>query len=323
MHTAIASPATLMVREVATHDVDAHTSELGDWMLRYDQLDCGTFEGRFTDVRWPGVQLFSEKTTRRVHQRGQLPANSVAVACLLSGEGDVFVDGRRETPNVTMAVHDAEVDTCTPAGCTLAGVVVDTALLTGAAVPWSRMKRVVAERRMLSLHLPAKEASSLRQLLCAAITAVREGVHGVAAQHQLRDDLLLKVVETLAYANVTEAPIPSAMRRRVVDRARDVLLADCIEPPSLLALSRHVGVSPRKLAYCFEDVLGMSPARYLKLLRLNAARRELRTADVGKKKRSVYDVAARWGFWHFGHFSADYKQMFAESPSETLRAGRA
>lgn len=322
MHPAPASPATLMVREVATHDVDAHTSELGDWMLRYDQLDCGTFEGRFTDVRWPGMQLFSEETTRRVHQRGQLPANSVAVACLLVGEGDVFVDGRRETSNVTMAVHDAEIDTCTPAGCTLAGMVVDTALLAGATVPWARMKPVVAQRRMMSLHLPASEAASLRQLLCAALGAAREGVHG-AAQNQLRDELLLKVVETLAHADVSEAPVPSAMRKKVVDRARDMLLAGSIEPPSLLALSRHVGVSPRKLAYCFEDVLGMSPARYLKLLRLNAARRELRTAGVGKKTRSVYDVAARWGFWHFGHFSADYKQMFAESPSETLRVGRA
>ena len=36
---------------------------------------------------------------------------------------------------------------------------------------------------------------------------------------------------------------------------------------------------------------------------------------------SVADVAASWGFWHLSHFAADYKAMFGELPSETLRAG--
>ena len=72
-----------------------------------------------------------------------------------------------------------------------------------------------------------------------------------------------------------------------------MLLTDSIEPRSLLALSRHVGVSLRKLANCFEDVVGMSPARYLEMLRLRAAQCELRAVGVGEKTRSVYDVAAR------------------------------
>jgi AraC family ethanolamine operon transcriptional activator len=81
-----------------------------------------------------------------------------------------------------------------------------------------------------------------------------------------------------------------------------------------------VGASPRKLAYCFQDILGVSPARYIKAIRLNAVRRELARAQ--RSTESVYDVAARWGFWHFGHFSADYKKQFAELPSETLRRAR-
>ena len=30
-------------------------------------------------------------------------------------------------------------------------------------------------------------------------------------------------------------------------------------------------------------------------------------------------VIARWGFWHFSRFSAEYRRMYGELPSQTLR----
>jgi AraC family ethanolamine operon transcriptional activator len=33
----------------------------------------------------------------------------------------------------------------------------------------------------------------------------------------------------------------------------------------------------------------------------------------------VRDVAADWGFWHFSQFSSDYRKLFGQSPSESLR----
>ena len=67
-------------------------------------------------------------------------------------------------------------------------------------------------------------------------------------------------------------------------------------------------------------MLGLSPARYIKAMRLNAARRELARGD--NPQLSVYDAAVRWGFWHFGHFSTDYKKQFSELPSQTLDRAR-
>jgi len=57
--------------------------------------------------------------------------------------------------------------------------------------------------------------------------------------------------------------------------------------------------------------------RFLRALRLNGVRRELRAGRP--LAGSVQDTAARWGFWHLGHFVTEYKQMFGELPSETLR----
>ena len=60
----------------------------------------------------------------------------------------------------------------------------------------------------------------------------------------------------------------------------------------ILEICDRIGASPRKLNHCFRDVLGVSPARYLRAVRLNNAQRELK--DPGTAANSVQDVAARW-----------------------------
>ncbi|MCY1555380.1 Helix-turn-helix domain protein [compost metagenome] len=105
----------------------------------------------------------------------------------------------------------------------------------------------------------------------------------------------------------------------MVDKACELMMANPDEPPSILDVCSRVGASRRKLNYCFQDVLGTSPTQYLRALRLNGVRRGLREAEPGA---TVQDVAARWGFWHLGQFSLDYKKHFFELPSETLARAR-
>jgi AraC family ethanolamine operon transcriptional activator len=61
----------------------------------------------------------------------------------------------------------------------------------------------------------------------------------------------------------------------------------------------------------------VSPAYYFKARRLNGVRAELRDGDPAST--SVQAVALRWGFWHLGQFSVDYRRHFGELPSVTLR----
>ena len=61
----------------------------------------------------------------------------------------------------------------------------------------------------------------------------------------------------------------------------------------------------------------MSPAKYLKRYRLTQARLRLRAADP--VETTVTDVAVSWGFWELGRFAVDYRRLFGECPSQTLR----
>ncbi len=89
---------------------------------------------------------------------------------------------------------------------------------------------------------------------------------------------------------------------------------DAVYIPDLCAT---IGVPQRTLNSCCHESLGMSPKRYLLLRRMQLARQALRQGAPGTS--TVTDIAARFGFWNFGRFAVEYRALFGEKPSETLR----
>ena len=83
-----------------------------------------------------------------------------------------------------------------------------------------------------------------------------------------------------------------------------------LTPPPALRVSR------RELEYAFRTVFDQSPRDFLHLLRLNAVRRALRRGAPGD---TILRVLLDHGFTHPGRFAADYRAIFGEQPSETLR----
>ena len=101
-------------------------------------------------------------------------------------------------------------------------------------------------------------------------------------------------------------------------RARVVMEANRHDPLTLSDLSAQLGVSVRTLQYLFQDLYGISPAKYDALWRLSGAYSELKRADPSET--SVTAVATNWGFYHFGRFSRTFQTQFGELPSLTLAA---
>jgi len=82
-------------------------------------------------------------------------------------------------------------------------------------------------------------------------------------------------------------------------------------------LARTTGVSMRALQRGFQRDLDTSPMAHLRTVRLRRVRDALRAAEPGQV--TVTGVAARWGFTHPGHFAHEYRRLFGERPSQTLR----
>lgn len=88
-------------------------------------------------------------------------------------------------------------------------------------------------------------------------------------------------------------------------------------PIRIARLCALLRVSPSALESSFKKITGLTPHLFFLRRRLNRARIALLDAD--REKDRVTDIALELGFTELGRFSVRYRQMFGESPFETLR----
>ncbi|KRQ96959.1 hypothetical protein CQ12_12940 [Bradyrhizobium jicamae] len=84
-------------------------------------------------------------------------------------------------------------------------------------------------------------------------------------------------------------------------------------------VARQLGVSVRTLHNAVVAIRGMSMHRYMRLRRLWNVRQQL---VHGAPPQSIKAVALTNGFWHMGEFTSLYRDLFGETPQQTLLAAR-
>jgi AraC-like DNA-binding protein len=133
----------------------------------------------------------------------------------------------------------------------------------------------------------------------------------------LENELVHVMVRCLAEGVSVETTIGSRRHDAIIARFEDFLEANPDRPLYLPELCAAIGVAERTLRASCEEHLGMGPVRYLTLRRMHLIRRALLRADAAKS--TVTQIVTDHGFWELGRFSVAYRELFGESPSETLR----
>ncbi len=101
----------------------------------------------------------------------------------------------------------------------------------------------------------------------------------------------------------------------LVRRATEI--ADATSGPIPVARQCNLlRVSQSTLESSFKKITALTPYMFFLRRRLNRARTALLEADRGEGR--VTDIALDLGFTELGRFAVRYRQMFGESPSETL-----
>ncbi|AOK30790.1 AraC family transcriptional regulator [Burkholderia singularis] len=303
------------------HDADEQARNLIGWRQAYDQLAAGRFIGTLTELPLDTMKLFRETTSHTLRQACEVRGDAYWFGIPLARDGAARIDAQPIAADaLALRPGNVEFELLTPAQFSIYGVVVRGAVLRRYA---REVERCELDERLPQRAVVPVGAARLSEL-CALLAQRLDDAGSMSAAHAplsgcARDDLQAQVLAALfdlcASPADGAAGVHASRRRRIVAAARDYVLAHRSRPVGVPELCEQLHVSRRTLQYCFQDVLGMAPAMYLRALRLNGARRDLRR----RAAESVQDVAAAWGFWHLSQFATDYRRMFGTRPSETLR----
>jgi AraC-like DNA-binding protein len=132
----------------------------------------------------------------------------------------------------------------------------------------------------------------------------------------LEEEALHAIVQCIT-GNAT--PTNRANRRRAVamERFEDAVTKQIDGTVNAADLCTEVGVSERTLRTYCTQLLSVSPLQYALLRRLNTVRAALEQADPSTA--SVSEIARNNQFVELGRFAANYRTVFGELPSLTLK----
>lgn len=323
------APSQACFRVKHTREVHIHANNLDAWEQEYEQTSSGVFHGEVRELFDDALQVFEEVASCATSQHCRSWSDGVWVGLAVPEQADGLRFMGRPTSGLQLmlASGNEPFDLQVPAGHGLYGMVFAREELVRhirdlhhcdwpeeVAAGWSGTPSVQTLTPLQRLRL----VGMLREVL-RGLQGQPQVLHHEASRRSLREALLTVLGDTLMAGSVSEAASPRQLRRQeLVHRVRELVFERPHDPLSVQHLCAELHVTRRTLQNCFQDVLGMSPVAYLRAVRLNAVRRTLRE-EPGHA--TIADVAARWGFWHMGHFSQDYKALFGETPSQTRVAG--
>ena len=305
----------------AFQDFDELTETARAWDLEFSQLDRGDFNGELAQFGNERLNLSYARFNRHLFQKGA-PPRGFRTFVIPADRAQRFLWRRKEITSAHVPVFPTggELDAVSWLGFQVFTLSFSEEMLADAIErqELTRLHMFLGNREVCtpqpeSLHLVRHSLQCFFRHLMATSPKGNTSLH----QDDFGQDLCAQLLKGFASSRAGSSSPSPLLRHKTLKRVEDYLSAFPTIPHTVRELCRVAQASERTLEYAFLERFGVSPKTYLQAFRLNGMRKALRVADPASE--SVTALATRWGFWHMGQLAKDYKRLFAESPSETLK----
>jgi AraC family ethanolamine operon transcriptional activator len=181
-------------------------------------------------------------------------------------------------------------------------------------------------RRPLQASVPASGMIPLdRQKLKLLRAEISKWQRLEACSAEVRPEIISRREESLALA-VLDALFDEsnaekeclARTQRFVTKALEIIHDSELDGISASELCAQTKCSQRTIEKGFSNRFGLTPKKYINVLRLARVHKGLRNF-AAQGCDSIIELAGIHGFWHMGQFAADYRRIYGELPSDTLK----
>lgn len=294
---------SLQVQAFNTADVAEQIRATPGWVQHYQQMSPGHFAGlvRYLDLQ--GVEIYEEHMNTRVEQNFSAPQGSLSF-CFDRGDNALYVLNG-ESRNIWITPENYQ----------------EIAVVFGPEFVKRHSLDIARLEGLFMAPLNSQQNALFCRWLSGTLTRLSQTFDPPSREaltQQLLEDCLF-ILDNACVGLDQGALQRRAAERAIMKRVGEWAADTPEEHLNLLELSQVAGVSLRQLQHAFKTYTGMAPTQWLRLRRLNSARRELLSRTP--TQTTVAEVAMHWSFWHLGRFSSSYRALFKELPSDTLKRG--
>ncbi|MGH8349526.1 MAG: helix-turn-helix domain-containing protein [Pseudomonas sp.] len=294
---------SLQVQAFNTADVAEQIRATPGWVQHYQQMSPGHFAGlvRYLDLQ--GVEIYEEHMNTRVEQNFSAPQGSLSF-CFDRGDNALYVLNG-ESRNIWITPENYQ----------------EIAVVFGPEFVKRHSLDIARLEGLFMAPLNSQQNALFCRWLSGTLTRLSQTFDPPSREaltQQLLEDCLF-ILDNACVGLDQGALQRRAGERAIMKRVGEWAADTPEEHLNLLELSQVAGVSLRQLQHAFKTYTGMAPTQWLRLRRLNSARRELLSRTP--TQTTVAEVAMHWSFWHLGRFSSSYRALFQELPSDTLKRG--
>jgi AraC-like DNA-binding protein len=307
-------------RVLTFSDPDPYQSAIRDARFEVLVTGRGDFRAELTQIELPRLRLQRGRESLPRIFRGAVNADRVAIGFLTDADQPANLHcGRMVAPGDIIVNDPHAMHRRTEAPCRWGGMslTTDDFAAAGKAIAGRELvapshARIIRPSpllmpRLLSLHQRAGQL---------ARTAPGKLAHPRVAR-ALERSLVHAMIVCLAEGKPVEEGAGGPRHQAIIARLEESLAANQGEPMYLAEICVATGATERTLRACCQEHLGMGVIRYLWLRRMHLAHHALNLGDP--VTMTVTDIATECGFWELGRFSVEYRALFGEAPSESLR----
>jgi AraC family ethanolamine operon transcriptional activator len=292
------------------------------WNLDYRQLEAGLFSSELIMFGNNTTIIGREKLGRRLRQTGASPTGLITFGLLVSPNTHIHWRGYDVSGNMMCIFpQGGELDSITHDDFDVFPISISEEALNHTCELLELPSITTLINKIEVFRCNPHKLSELRSWLlsiCYELVSGTPEIRNISYLEQIGQGLASRLVRILTEYHQPVSTKPLRKRDKALLVVEKYIAESGSEHISIPKLCSVANVSERTLEYAFRERYNLSPKKYTLLHRMNNVRKQLRKAT--QNKHTVSEIARQHGFWHMGQFSAYYKKMFIELPSETLKA---
>ena len=293
-------------------DIEEFAIKLKNVNVENELMERGSFKVNMSFVATPKVRLCHFKMNRKILQRG---VGVPGFITFLVWDDKFSLNWRKKilSKNQIAVLWNQEHYTLSEAGIQGLPISVEENFLIQCLEirGYPRLVSKIKNSDSLMVSEPLLQNLRLKIFTLSQVNDVDQNILLNIIEEELVDDLINCLISS---CNQTEK---FEFLPRKFSIAVDYIHNNLIDITSVRQVCQFNSISERTLRHHFEKKFNISPKSFIQKLRLNAVNRKISNAN---EICSINKIAAEYNFWHMGQFASDYKMLFGELPSETLKS---